>query len=79
MNNKNYQTNDLGLASALAVSGYAVIKMDHSNNKKVGFVFEQSKELEKTIVKYWNNKLKIDALSHFNSIKMLKTRIYSSN
>jgi len=72
-----FSTFDLGLASVLVALEYKLLKLDRTNPKKIGFVFQWEKNIEKTSNKYFNNEVKLPALSLFNSQKTLKNRIFS--
>jgi hypothetical protein len=71
-------TYDLGLATALVTLGYNLLELDKSNPKKVRFIFADEKGIEKTMDKYWNDEVKLPALTLFNNQKTLKNRIYSN-
>jgi len=73
-----FSTFDLGLASVLVTLGYELTGLDRSNPKKVGFIFEQDKAIEKIVADYFNDKIKLPAQKLFNTQKSLKTRIYSN-
>jgi hypothetical protein len=75
--NKNFSTYDLGLATVLVTLNYKLIKLDKTNKKKVRFVFEEDQKIEKIMLDYWNDKIKLPALTLFNNQKMLKNRIYT--
>ncbi len=75
---KNFSTYDLGLATVLITLDYNLIKLDKTNPKKIRFVFEEDNKIEKVMVDYWNDKVKLPALSLFNNQKMLKNRIYTN-
>jgi len=74
---KQFSTYDLGLASALVVLEYRLVKLDKTNPKKVRFVFKQQKGIDNAMLEYWNGKLELPAQKLFNAQKMLKNRIYS--
>ena len=75
--NKNFSTYDLGLATVLITLDYKLIKLDKTNPKKVRFVFQEYKKIEQVMVDFWNDKIKLPALTLFNNQKMLKNRIYT--
>jgi len=77
MNQNTFSTFDLGLAAALSTLGYELKGLDRSNPRKIKFIFEQDKRIERIIENYFNDKLKVSALSLLNSLKNLKNRIYS--
>ncbi len=74
MEKQNYSTTDLGEASALICSGFEVIGIDKAKKYKQ-IVFEETKELQKAIVKYWDKKLSVDALTLNNQVQNLRTRV----
>ena len=74
-NEQLFLCTDLALASAL-VSEFPIIKIDVTNPKKAVFVFKNSPKLQKMIAGYWNNTLAVEPKSYFQSIKLLKNRIY---
>ena len=78
MNQDEFSTFDLGLATVLVTLGYELTGLDRSNPKKVGFIFEQDKKIEKIVSDYFNDKIKLPAQKLFNTQKSLKTRIYSN-
>jgi len=76
--NQNFSTYDLGLATVLITLGYELLELDRTNPKKVRFVFKEEKEIEKVMIDYFNDKIKLPALTLFNNQKNLKNRIYSN-
>jgi len=77
MQSEEYQTYDLGCASALVSAGFEIASIDKTNLRKVQFKFHKEIKLEETVEKYWADKLKINARTFFDNVKMLKNRIYS--
>lgn len=73
-----FNTSDLGLASALVSVGVRLMDLDKSNLRRVEFVFEDTEEIKQLVDDYWANNLRVSPLTYFNSMKMLKNRIYSS-
>ena len=78
INQNEFSTFDLGLATVLITVGYKLIRMEKSNPKKVKFVFEKDKDIERTIEDFWNDELKVRAQTLLNNQKVLKNRIYSN-
>jgi hypothetical protein len=72
-----HETSDLGCASALVASGFALISFDKSNPRRVVFRFAASPGLAKAVSGYWDGLLSVDARKHFESIGRLKSRIYN--
>lgn len=77
MNQNEFSTFDLQLASVLITLGYKLLKLDKTNPKKVRFMFERERGIEQVISDYWEDKIKLPAQTLFNNQKMLKNRIYS--
>jgi len=77
MNQNEFSTFDLGLATVLITLGYELLKLDKSNPKKVRFVFKREKNIEQTMTDYFNDKIKLPAQTLFNNQKNLKSRLYS--
>jgi len=75
---KKFSTFDLGLATTLTTLGYKLLELDKTNPKKVRFVFKEEKNIEQTMLKYWNDEITLPVLSLFNNLKTLKNRLYSS-
>lgn len=73
-----FSSYDLGLATTLVTLKYELIKLDKTDPKKVRFVFKETKDIEQTMLGYWNNEITVPALSFFNNLKTIKNRIYSS-
>jgi len=76
--NQNFSTYDLGLATVLITLGYKLLELDRTNLKKVRFVFREEKNIEKVMIDYFNDEIKLPALTLFNNQKNLKNRIYSN-
>ena len=76
--NQEFSTFDLGLATVLITLGYELIELEKANPKKVRFIFKHEKNIERVINDYFNDKIKLPALSLFNNQKNLKNRIYSN-
>ena len=77
MNQEEFSTFDLGLATVLVTLEYELLGLDKSNPKKVCFMFRREKNIEQTMNDYWGDKIKLPAQTLFNNQKMLKNRIYS--
>ena len=72
-----FYTFDLGLAAALVTTNFSLISLDRSNLQKVQFVFRRSDGMDEAVDAYWANRLEVKARTYFDSLKMLKNRIYS--
>ena len=77
MNQNEFSTFDLGLASVLVTLNYELLELDKSNPKKIRFIFKRGRNIEQVLDNYFNDRIKLPALSLFNNQKNLKNRIYS--
>lgn len=77
----NYQdfmtTYDLGCSSAIISAGFELVSLDKLNPKKVQFIFRRELGIENIVNDYFADRLKVNARTFFDNIKMLKNRIYS--
>ena len=78
MNQNEFSTFDLGLATVLITLNYELLELEKSNPKKVRFVFKREKNIEQVMIDYINDKIKLPAQTLFNNQKNLKNRIYSN-
>ncbi len=76
--NKEYFTRDLGLATSLSLY-FPILKINKSNPKKAEFIFIKNDEVIRLVDCFWQNNLKIDALTFFNQLKIVKTRLYEDS
>lgn len=75
-----YQTTDLGLASSLVALGYELHTLERTvNPKKARFIFRRVPTIETSTNDYWNDRLLLNARTLFDSQKMIKNRLYSSD
>lgn len=72
-----FTTYDLGVASALLTSGYKLLDVDRTNNRKVLFIFEQKADIEKVTNSFFTDELRVKARSYFDNLKALKSKLYS--
>lgn len=68
---------DISLCSALCVCGYNIQKIQKQTSGKAIFLIEKDEKTDDLIRKFFNHELKVDALSYFNFLKEIKTRIYN--
>lgn len=76
-NNNYYQTYDLSLAAALVCSSFVVERLERDQSRRAAFCFAKSTKLDQAISEYWADKLRVNPKAYFDTIKHLKTRIYS--
>jgi len=75
--NSKFITYDIGLAAALITLGYALYKVDKIEPKKSQFIFNRDEHIDKMVNDYWDDKLTLPVRSFYDSLKMLKNRLYS--
>ncbi len=76
MNQNEFSSFDLGLATVLITLAYELLELDRSMPKKVRFVFRREKNIEGVMADYFNDKIKLPAQTLFNNQKNLKSRLY---
>lgn len=74
--NDYYSTSDLSLASAISLY-YPLDVIDKTNPRKALFLFKRDKSLDQFIEVYWRGELKVNPISYFNELKIIKSRLYS--
>lgn len=75
--NSPFTTYDLGAASALICVGFSLLRLDKENPRKCQFVFSQADGLQGALDQYWADDLHGNLRKYFDTVKMLKNRIYS--
>lgn len=75
---ESFITSDLVLASTLSALNFQVIDLDRSDESRIGFVFEDTEELQEVVNKFWKEELRLEPLMLFNSMKLLKRRLFSN-
>ena len=75
---EQFQTADLGLATALCCIGYKLITLDKQDKRKVSFIFKREVGIDKDSNDYWADYTEVKARSYFDNLRTLKNRIYSS-
>jgi len=72
-----YSTSDLGVSAVLLSSNFKLIRFDNSDQRRVVFYFQDEPSLRETVADYWDDRLKVRALTFFNNMKALKARIHA--
>ena len=73
-----FYTFDLGCAAALSASDYKLVTLDKSDPKKLMFIYKKEPGVVQVVDGYWADSLSLKARKYFESVKMLKNRIYSN-
>lgn len=72
-----FRSFDLGLSAALISVGFSLVSLDREDFRKVQFVFRRGDGMDDVIDAYWANRLEVKARTYFDTLKMLKNRLYS--
>ncbi len=77
MVNKNlYKTNSLALAGVINIF-LPMQEVDKSNPKESEFIFVDSEQLQGIVSSFWDRTLTVSPMEYFQSLKEVKTRLYS--
>ena len=77
--NKNpYITSDFQVATYLYSQDILLISIDWVSPTKAEFLFENNKDLQEAISKFWNGEAFVDAKTLLQAQKELKQRMYGS-
>ncbi len=76
-NTNFFRSFDLGLSAALISVGFSLVSLDREDFRKVQFVFRRGDGMDDVIDAYWANRLEVKARTYFDTLKMLKNRLYS--
>lgn len=72
-----FYTYDLGASAALIHLGFELVSLNRENPKKIQFIFQRDPLIGDALKEYWSDKLSVGARGFFDTIKMLKNRLYS--
>ena len=72
-----FYTFDLGLSAALISVGFSLVSLDRENLRKVQFVFRRGDGMDEVVDAYWADRLEVKSRTYFDTLKMLKNRLYS--
>lgn len=76
MNKDLYKTSNLSLASAINIF-HPILEIDRTNPKECAFVFLITDDLQTIIDSFWDRTLTVTPMDYFQSLKVVKTRLYS--
>lgn len=74
--NQLYSTSDLTLAVTLSLF-HPIESIDKTNPRKAIFFFLKTPELEKFIISYLRDEIKVAPQTFFNQLRTIKTRLYN--
>lgn len=72
---ETFRTSDFALITTLSLF-FPIDGTDRSEPKRVVFIFKKTKQLEETIEKYYQLKLRIEPRQFFNQTKTVKSILY---
>lgn len=70
------KTNELSLVATLQVLGYGVESVEKNINGRATFLIKKDSQIDDAIKLFWLKKLKVEPLAFFESLKIIKSRIY---
>lgn len=73
----HFSTFDLGLSAALISVGFSLVSLDRENLRKVQFTLRRGDGMDAVVDAYWADRLEVKARTYFDTLKMLKNRLYS--
>lgn len=78
MNQNEYATSSLSLAAAIQVASKSKLQSvsKPQESHRAIFVFNKTEDLPEVIQRFWQKSLNVDALSFFETIKQIKSRLY---
>lgn len=69
---------DLGLAALLLTFQFELVGLERSSDKRVDFIFVSTKEVERAIESFWQDKhVDVPIQTLFNNFRLLKNRLYA--
>jgi len=71
-----YKTNSLALSATLNIF-FPVVEVDKTNPRESIFIFTDSEALQKIVTTFWDRTLTVSPMEYFQSLKEVKTRLYS--
>lgn len=76
LQNKYFQSSDLSLIAALQIFGYQIKKIERNDSGKAIFLVQPDDKLSGLVQDFWSRNLKVEPLRYFESLKVVKSRIY---
>jgi len=71
-----YKTSSLALAATINIY-IPVLDLDKTNPKESIFIFPDTEELQTIVRSFWDRTLTVQPMDYFQSLKVVKTRLYS--
>lgn len=77
--NEYFRTSEMSLIATLQCLGYSVESIEKNPSGKSIFCIRKDKNLESLVRQYWEQQVKIEPIAFFNSIKLIKSRLYDKS
>jgi len=79
INQDKYQkVTSLALATAIQLASKdKLLRVEKVTDRQFAFVFENTSDVSQIAYKFWNKDLLLDALSYFETLRYIKSRLYS--
>jgi len=72
-----FSTYDMGASAAILCCGFTLLTLNRDNPHKSLFVFRREDGIEDIVGRYFADRLEVKARSFFDTIKALKSKLYS--
>lgn len=76
---KYWYSFDLGCCAALLCAHYQLAGLDRNTPGKTQFIVYRDDGLDEAVENYWAGQLSVDARQYFDTLRMLKNRLHSSD
>lgn len=76
MENQEYRTKDLYLASYLQLKGFEIIKLE-KNDKRFTFIFQDSDGMHPYIEEFYARKAQVEPMEYSLAMKQVKSKLYN--
>jgi len=73
---QEYETSDIQIATLLLAEGITFIKVDSTNPKRKGFVFQYESRITDLVSGFWQDTIKIAPRKYMGAFKELKNKLY---
>lgn len=73
-----FSSSDLGCVCSLITLRHKLLHIDKTHSTRALFLFENTEKVVESAQMYWRGELQVDALTYFNTIKTVKSQLYSS-
>ena len=77
MDYQEYITADIQIASLILAEGVPFLRIDSTNPRRKGFVFQDEPAIADLVVGFWQDTHKITPRKYMGAFKELKNKLYS--